>query len=330
MPRLPEPSDLGGIPSARPGGRIATFDTTALGRGIAEFGAQMAAVGAKLNSGWEQVNALAVETEFQKFSFEETKLYNERVRNMLPGQAAGFSQGYLNEYKQRADQFSDRLLAKLPPAQRSGYDLKLFNLQRGFFSDAVEFEYQEQYRSANASLDDALNTAILPRAEMAAKLPANDPRKRQLADDAIRDAEKMIDANPAYTPIQKEEEKRKRRAAIQTQFLQALPPEERVTVDPAYQSQAPSALADRIVHIESRGRANAKNLLSSATGAGQFIDTTWLDMIRRNRPDLAEGRTRTQILALAQKGVRHFLLDLPRSEERRVGKECRSRWSPYH
>ena len=24
------------------------------------------------------------------------------------------------------------------------------------------------------------------------------------------------------------------------------------------------------------------------------------------------------------------LLDLSRSEERRVGKECRSRWSPYH
>ena len=25
-----------------------------------------------------------------------------------------------------------------------------------------------------------------------------------------------------------------------------------------------------------------------------------------------------------------FVLDEPRSEERRVGKECRSRWSPYH
>ena len=25
-----------------------------------------------------------------------------------------------------------------------------------------------------------------------------------------------------------------------------------------------------------------------------------------------------------------FLNDLTRSEERRVGKECRSRWSPYH
>ena len=27
---------------------------------------------------------------------------------------------------------------------------------------------------------------------------------------------------------------------------------------------------------------------------------------------------------------RHYLLGLARSEERRVGKECRSRWSPYH
>ena len=25
-----------------------------------------------------------------------------------------------------------------------------------------------------------------------------------------------------------------------------------------------------------------------------------------------------------------FFLGTPRSEERRVGKECRSRWSPYH
>src|SRR3712207_8421432 len=26
----------------------------------------------------------------------------------------------------------------------------------------------------------------------------------------------------------------------------------------------------------------------------------------------------------------HLRLEAPRSEERRVGKECRSRWSPYH
>ena len=26
----------------------------------------------------------------------------------------------------------------------------------------------------------------------------------------------------------------------------------------------------------------------------------------------------------------HFVPNISRSEERRVGKECRSRWSPYH
>src|SRR3712207_5697447 len=31
---------------------------------------------------------------------------------------------------------------------------------------------------------------------------------------------------------------------------------------------------------------------------------------------------------LAERGI--DMLDAPRSEERRVGKECRSRWSPYH
>ena len=34
--------------------------------------------------------------------------------------------------------------------------------------------------------------------------------------------------------------------------------------------------------------------------------------------------------ALTQRGLHHRVVDSERSEERRVGKECRSRWSPYH
>ena len=34
--------------------------------------------------------------------------------------------------------------------------------------------------------------------------------------------------------------------------------------------------------------------------------------------------------ALRKLGVGIDVLDMARSEERRVGKECRSRWSPYH
>ena len=35
-----------------------------------------------------------------------------------------------------------------------------------------------------------------------------------------------------------------------------------------------------------------------------------------------------KVTAREMDGVPHYLLS--RSEERRVGKECRSRWSPYH
>ena len=35
-------------------------------------------------------------------------------------------------------------------------------------------------------------------------------------------------------------------------------------------------------------------------------------------------------LALFKKNNLKFSINLSRSEERRVGKECRSRWSPYH
>lgn len=58
------------------------------------------------------------------------------------------------------------------------------------------------------------------------------------------------------------------------------------------------ALIDQIIGVESGGNPNARNPRSSATGAGQFIDATWLDMIARNRPDLMQGRSREQILAL--------------------------------
>ena len=49
-------------------------------------------------------------------------------------------------------------------------------------------------------------------------------------------------------------------------------------------------------------------------------------------PAIAQGIAQNQIQSVfvrTTKGRLHVYV-LPRSEERRVGKECRSRWSPYH
>lgn len=59
---------------------------------------------------------------------------------------------------------------------------------------------------------------------------------------------------------------------------------------------------DKIIGIESSGDTTAKNPRSSATGLGQFIESTWMDMVKKHRPDLLQGRTRQQVLDLRNDG----------------------------
>lgn len=53
----------------------------------------------------------------------------------------------------------------------------------------------------------------------------------------------------------------------------------------------------RIIGAESGGNAFAKNPRSSALGPSQFINSTWLNMVKKHRPDLA-GRPDAEILAM--------------------------------
>ena len=64
------------------------------------------------------------------------------------------------------------------------------------------------------------------------------------------------------------------------------------TIEPA-----PGVIAARIICAESNGNAYQKNRRSSASGAAQFIDETWLRMVRTYRPDLAKV-SRKELLEL--------------------------------
>lgn len=46
------------------------------------------------------------------------------------------------------------------------------------------------------------------------------------------------------------------------------------------------------------GNTAARNPNSTAMGNGQFIESTWLDLVKRNRPDLAKGKSDADILSL--------------------------------
>src|SRR5258708_9241441 len=69
-------------------------------------------------------------------------------------------------------------------------------------------------------------------------------------------------------------------------------------IPPPFGNAAVKTIVERIIAVESSGDSNAKNKRSSATGAGQFLDETWLEMIGSYRPDLVQGRSKKEILEL--------------------------------
>lgn len=65
-----------------------------------------------------------------------------------------------------------------------------------------------------------------------------------------------------------------------------------------------ASISPQLINSESGGDPNAVNPdpRSSATGLGQFVSGTWLATLRRYRPDLAEGRSDEELLAMRTNG----------------------------
>lgn len=63
-------------------------------------------------------------------------------------------------------------------------------------------------------------------------------------------------------------------------------------------ANAIDSFVERVIQAESGGSATAKNPLSSATGAGQFISSTWLEVFKRNFAAEAAGMSDAAILEL--------------------------------
>ena len=76
-------------------------------------------------------------------------------------------------------------------------------------------------------------------------------------------------------------------------------------------------------------RSHLKELLARAvekTAQGGELNSAQLPALLLEPPKQREfGDLATNVAMLWAKSAKK-----PRSEERRVGKECRSRWSPYH
>jgi hypothetical protein len=64
------------------------------------------------------------------------------------------------------------------------------------------------------------------------------------------------------------------------------------------QSESEKRLLDRVMIVESGGKQFSKNPLSSALGPFQFVEGTFLEIVRRTKPALTAGKSDPEILRL--------------------------------
>lgn len=77
------------------------------------------------------------------------------------------------------------------------------------------------------------------------------------------------------------------------------------------------SLADRIIGTESGG-VNAKNPLSSASGPGQFLDKTWVAVVRAHAPEVAGDKSDKEILSLkGDSDLSHRMVDAYAEDNRK-------------
>ena len=67
-------------------------------------------------------------------------------------------------------------------------------------------------------------------------------------------------------------------------------------------SNSINSTVNKIIGVESNGKSDAQNKDSTAGGQGQFINSTWLSMIKKYRPELARGKSNPQIIGMKYNG----------------------------
>jgi hypothetical protein len=298
--KLPTRDQLGPLPTIRSGSRgritphtpnLAVRTLGEVGQGVAGFGRGISQAG---DAAWalhlhqQKKEEFETEQRFQEFDWNQRLAAGETARNVQPGEATALKDTVQQNYQKSAGEF----FSTVPEHLKASYEAKLFERERGLVDSAAEEGRKKQFEFATNKYGETVSNLYAPRARVSS---TDDLPK------VIADSDRAVDENPDFAGLDKsslEKLKRTARRTIEQSHLDALPPEQRQALIGARLSGAASSIEDKIVQVESGGRYNAKNSMSSASGPGQFIEATWLDMIKRNRPDVAEGRTDREILAL--------------------------------
>lgn len=320
MPKLPTYTDLG--PTEAPGTRgVGSYDASSLARGGAALAEGVRTLGAGLSKAgeglgefhldkgrWEWAQAHAYlssgATDVSTSLAKDTNYGPDEAGNAMPKR---YGDSYKSVQSKAADLISDprlreRFMFSTQPTVEQ--HLKAADLHaHGLWTGAQKANALEM---GDKLMDQAVGTG--------------DDIERTKKIDAVTGPGGLYDglvSIGAMTPIEAREHKQAWAHQYATaDALAAFDSGDAQRIEATVNRlKAPPGTPDDITNQILRVEGGGKNPNSSATGAGQFINSTWLDMVRKNRPDLANGRSDSEILAMrADRGLGREMTEAYRAQ----------------
>lgn len=296
MVKLPNPQDLGTV-QADPSRPVGTYDATAIARGAQAIGQGAS----QLGTGISQVGGALAEVGQDQSRWQYSKAISDFTSRKVDLDAASRQDSnYAPDAagKDLPTRYTEQLTALRANAANIIQDPNM----RGLFMTHTQTTFNEGAVAAQSharSLSNDAQTAYV--SDMGDKtinqaVAAPDDETRTKLIDAHNGLIDGLNSSGAISDVQAVQMKRDWAHQYATADVLS-----RSNTDPQgvinelrAAPGSPDAITNRIISIEGEG----KNGKSSATGIGQFTDGTWLDMIKRNRPDLAQGRSDQDILTL--------------------------------
>lgn len=225
----------------------------------------------------------------------ETALDMDTSMRQAQQSATGDATGFTQQRTQDLQAYRDRKLAEAPSDRaRSMYTEWTDSFGVSVTSDAAKFQATSDLAARSSNLADAMNAHL----QVVAADPGQYEAARQRAMDDLAGAAQWM------TPEQETEARTKIDEGLKLARAKSLAmfnPEAFLAETgpaPATGGDAVNTVVDKIIGVESGGNPNAKNPTSSASGLGQFINSTWLATVKKYRPDIATGKSAGEILAL--------------------------------
>lgn len=240
----------------------------------------------------EEENRLAEfdrQTQFVAFGSDQaTKL--EEARRNLSGPAQDFTKTFMGGFDADATAF----LEKVPERDRHAWQARMAQLRAGVAGDALRSEFGQRdayYKTTIGSSLEKLQNGAMQRPDKLGDWLAQGEQIINTSGLSAQDKLEYVTRWKGAVAVAAAQGDVMRDPEGAIARLGGMTSEETAGVV----SPTTADVASKIINVESGGRADARNKASSASGLGQFTDSTWLSLYKQKIG--SGGLTDAQILA---------------------------------